>query len=64
MRPVRMVKIPAKLLGEIVGFIESMQNIVNKDMSFISIAARSEDLVRRIRAEKSPITGNKRGDLQ
>src|SRR5271167_2855808 len=49
-KPVKMVKIPAKLLSEVRNFVESMQNIVGKDMSFISISARSEELVKKIDA--------------
>lgn len=50
--PVKMVKIPAKLLGEVRNFVASMQNIVGKDMSFVSISARSEELVKKIDAAK------------
>jgi hypothetical protein len=50
--PVKMVKIPAKLLGEMRNFIESMQNIVGKDMSFSGISVRSEELVKKIDAAR------------
>ena len=52
-KPVKMVKVPASLLAEARNFIASMQNIVNNDMSFTSISARSEELVKKIDAVKS-----------
>jgi len=46
------VTIPAALLGEARNFIDSMRNIVSKDMSFDAIAARSEELVKKIDAAR------------
>jgi hypothetical protein len=50
--PVKMVKIPARLLGELRNFIESMQIVVNKDMSFSGISVRSKELVKKIDATR------------
>jgi hypothetical protein len=51
-KPVKMVKVPASLLAEARNFIASMQNIVEKDMSFISISERAEKLTKKLDAAK------------
>ena len=51
-KPVKMVKVPASLLNEARNFIASMQNIVQKDMSFNSIADRAEKLAKKLDAAR------------
>jgi hypothetical protein len=51
-KPVKMVKIPASVLAEARNFVASMQNIVENDMSFVSIAERAEKLTKKLDAAK------------